>query len=355
MDWSLCIATLNRQAVLLQTLDYAARQTCPPRQVVVVDVSDNWQEGAAKAAALFKAYPDIDLKYMTSAVRSSATQRNVGVAACRHDIVFMIDDDSFMYPNCAEEILKVYAADTGTGVACVAAKLVPDLPPETQLEDGIKRKSSGRRGGSGITKTVLQSRFGGWFNRKVLLQNKDELFLKYDEPRSRTVPDTVADLAVVPIYFMPGSAMTVRREIALREPFDTALRYYAAFEDLDVAYRYARHGAVLQATRAHLHHFEAAGGRMKRKKIIVFQLLNMLVFLKRHARHPEDWIGRYRILMWRRFFGEVFKDALSGRFSFPQARGVLMVMRHWRKVWAQDVSDLDDWYPGFQKRIIEDL
>jgi GT2 family glycosyltransferase len=355
MKWSLCIATLNRQEVLLQTLAYAVRQTCPPSQVVVVDVSDNWQEGAVKAAAVFKEYPDIVLDYRTSAVRSSATQRNLGLTQCHHDIVFMIDDDSFMYQNCAEEILKIYKADTANEVACIGAKLAPDLPPSAQLGGGIKRKSSGRRGGNRVRKTVLQSRFGRWFNRKVLLQNADELFLKYDEPRSRTVPDSVADLAVETANFMPGSAMTVRRDVALREPFDTALRYYAAFEDLDAAYRYARHGTVLRANHAYVHHFEAAGGRIKRKKVIVFQLLNMLVFLKRHARHPEDWIGRYRILMWRRFFGEVLKDALSGRITFPQAYGVLMVMRHWRKVWAQEVSDLDDWYPEFQKKIMEDL
>lgn len=355
MDWSLCIATLNRQAVLLKTLDYAVRQTCPPSQVVVVDVSDNWEETARMAEGILAGHPDIRLDYMTSAVRSSATQRNTGLGVCRHDIVFMIDDDSFMYPDCAEEILKIYAADPEHMVACVAARLVPDLPAGAQMDAGIKRKSSGRRGRGGLKRAVLQSRLGRWFNRKVLLQNKNELFLKYDEPRLGAMPDAVAHLDVVPIDFMPGSAMTVRRKVALAEPFDTSLRYYAAFEDLDATYRYARHGAVLRALRAHLHHFEIAGGRMKRKKVIVFQLLNMLVFLKRHAKHPEKWTGRYRMMLWRRLLGETLKDALSGRFGFPQAAGVVVVMRQWRNVWGRDVSELDDWYPGFQKTILEEL
>ena len=154
---------------------------------------------------------------------------------------------------------------------------------------------------------------------------------------------------------MPGSAMTVRRDVALAEPFDPSLRYYAAFEDLDAAYRYARHGAVLQARQAHLHHYEATGGRMKRKKVIIFQLLNMIVFLKRHAARPEDFLWRYRVLMGRRLVGEGLKDLLARRWDFPQLRGVLIVMQEWRKVWDRDVSELDDWYPEFQKMILEDL
>lgn len=202
---------------------------------------------------------------------------------------------------------------------------------------------------------LLRTKLGRWFNRKVLFQNKDELFLKYDEPRVKQVPAGLGHLNVLPVSFMPGSAMTVRRAVALKEPFDTALRYYAAFEDLDVAYRYARHGAVLRAVDARLHHFEAEGGRVKRKKLVIFQLLNMVVFLKRHADRPDDWIGPYKAMLRRRLLGEILKDGLSGRWDFPQTAGVLTVMRQWRDVWSRDAEELDLWYPDFQKTILDRL
>jgi GT2 family glycosyltransferase len=360
-NWSLCIATLNRAEVLLRTLAFAAEQTCPPSQIVVIDVSEDWQQTAVRAADLMAAWPDIELLYQTHPVRSSATQRNAGLLLCEHDIVFMIDDDSFMHHDCAAQILQVYAADPDHAVACVAARLVPDLPTVQPAQTGtdtaqLARKSSGRRSGSdGLKAHILRTRLGRWFNRKVLFQNKDELFLKYDEPRDKQVPAGLSHLNVLPVSFMPGSAMTVRRDVALREPFDTALRYYAAFEDLDVAYRYARHGAVLRAVDAKLHHFEAAGGRVKRKKLVIFQLLNMVVFLKRHAAQPDDWIRPYRAMLRRRLLGEILKDALSGRLNFPQTAGVLTVMCHWRDVWSRDSEELDRWYPDFQKTILERL
>ena len=357
-DWSLCIATLNRRSALLRTLVFAARQTRPPAQIVVVDVSDDWEESRAEVQRLLAPYPHIALDYVTSPIRSSATQRNTGIALCRHDIVFLLDDDSFLHPTAAEEVLRVYAADAPHEVAAVAAVLVPDLPPAPEGVAGqgpLVRKDSGRRAGTGLKTRVLQTAPGRWINRKVLLQNKDELFIKYDGPRQRPVPKALAGCDVTPVSFMPGSAMTVRRAVALTEPFDTALRYYAAFEDLDAAYRYARHGAVLRANRAHLHHFEAAGGRLKRKKLVIFQLLNMLVFLKRHAVEPDRFVPVYRRLLRRRLFGEALKDLLSGRLTLPQARGVLVVMRTWRAVWARDASDIDVWYPELQARILDRL
>lgn len=359
-DWSLCIATLNRRATLLRTLEFAAHQTCPPRQIVVVDVSDDWQDTRAAAERCLAPWPEIALDYRTSEIRSSATQRNEGIARCQHDIVFILDDDSFLYPTSAEEILKVYAADKAGEVAAICAKLVPGLPPEPESAGGggkdlPARKASGRRRGEPWKKRLLRTSAGKWVYRNILLQSKEELFIRYDEPRRRYVPRSLASFKVKPVTFMPGSAMTVRRSIAKAEPFDTALRFYAAFEDLDVAYRHGRHGAILRAERAHLHHYEAEGGRLKRKKLVIFQLLNMLVFLKRHAADPDQFLPTYRRLLRRRLLGETLKDIFSGRFALPQGRGVITVMRTWREVWRGDTGTLDQWYPEIQERVLNDL
>jgi GT2 family glycosyltransferase len=358
--WSLCIATLNRRDALVRTLDFAARQTWPPRQIVVVDVSDEWEESRTEAQQILAPWPDIELIYVTSAIRSSATQRNAGIALCTQEIIFLLDDDSFLFPTAAEEALRIFAADTGKDVAGIAILMVPELPP---MPDGSviknlsmpEQKMSGRNRAGNFYRTVMGTRAGRWFNRKVLLQSKEELFIKYDGSRLKDVPDTLAQFDVAAVAFITGGASAVRRSVAVAEPFDTALRFYAAFEDLDVAYRYARHGALLKAHNAHLHHYEAAGGRLQRKKLVIFQLLNSLVFLKRYASDPKQFLPVYRRLLWRRLFGEALKDLLSRRFDFPQARGVWTVIRTWRSVWARDTATIDDWYPAIQKNIIDDL
>lgn len=362
MDWSLCIATMNRRAALLRTLTHALTQTRPPREVVVIDVSDDWKETAQIARdQIFARYPEIELTYRTSPVRSSATQRNFGLSLCTSEIVFMIDDDSFMFPDCAEEVMRLYEADRANEVACIGISMVlpiPDLPDWAgRAEDrSLERKASGNRSWlAQLARRMRYSKPGRWINRKILMQNVGEIFLLYEGPRDAPVPASLTGMAVTSTTFMGGCAMTVRREVAMAEPFDPALRYYAAFEDLDATYRYGRHGVTLRAAKAQLHHFEASGGRMKRKKVIIFQLLNMILFLKRHAARPETWKSRYRLLLWRRLLAEFLKDALSGRFDFPQVSGVLVVMRQWGSLWRKDVAEFDNWYPEFQKSILDDL
>ncbi|MGI1662020.1 glycosyltransferase [Palleronia sp. KMU-117] len=357
LTWATCIATLNRHDVLMVALSLVLQQTRPPTEIVIVDASDNWEEGRARAEALLEGRPEIRLDYVTSPVRSSATQRNLAISRATSDIVFLIDDDSFLYDTCAEELMAVYEADPGRGIAGVSAQHVAVNPvAETTSRDaGLARKESGRRTQGRLAQVVLRSRVGRWINREILFQGSDVLFLHYDEPRELRVPSSVAHLNVTATKLMPGSGMSIWRDIALREQFDTTLRYYAAFEDFDVSYRIARHGALLRANLAKLHHYEAASGRIKRKKVIAFQLMNMAVFLKRNASRPDDFLSRYRVMLWRRLLSEFLKDGLSRRWQFPQVAGVLTAMRHWREIWSRDAEEIDLWYPDFQKRILEDI
>ncbi len=357
LTWAPCIATLNRHDALMTALSLVLRQTRPPIEIIVVDASDDWQAGRARAEALLAGRPDLRLVYVTSPVRSSATQRNLAIELATADVVFMIDDDSFLHPTCAEELMAVYDADQHGEVAGVSALHVSENP--AQIEGvgtaSLERKATGRRSLGKLSRMVLSTRVGRWINREILFQNHDMLFIRYDEPRERRIPDTVSHLDVTATAFMPGSGMSCRRSIALLEPFDTTLRYYAAFEDFDFAYRVARHGALLRARKARLHHFEAAAGRIKRKKVIAFQLMNMAVFLKKNSPSPDDFRLRYRVMLWRRLVAEFLKDGLSRRWEFPQVAGVLIAMRYWQEIWRRDSSEISSWYPDFQKRVIDDM
>ncbi|SIO59821.1 Glycosyltransferase like family 2 [Rhodovulum sp. ES.010] len=357
LNWSACIATLNRHDVLMVALAHLLRQSRPPAEIVVVDASDDWEAGRARAEALMRDRPGIRLDYITSPVRSSATQRNLAIGRAASDVVLMMDDDSFLHDDCAERLMEIYEADAAGEVAGIGATLVEDNPAAAASGEApaLGRKDTGRVALDRLARRALETRLGRWANRELLYQRADKLFMCYDEPRTRRVPAAVAHLDVAPAAFMPGSGMSMRRAIALKEPFDSALRYYAAFEDLDVAYRVAKHGSVLSARAARLHHFEAASGRIKRQKVITFQLLNMAVFLKRNAATPDAFLSAYRVMLWRRLLAEVLKDGLSRRWRFPQVAGVLTAMRHWREVWARDAAQIDAWYPDFQKRILDDI
>lgn len=352
LTWSLVVPTCNRRDVLLRVLPLALDQTVPPVQAVIVDSSDDWQVTRDAVLALTAEYPHIRLDYLQAVTASSATQRNQGIERATGDLVMMIDDDSFLYPDYAERILRIYAADTRKRLAGVNGVNVGTMPGSREdALAGLTRKTCRRARTGGLRDRVMRYRLGRWFSRRILFQDMHALFLKYDGDRNIVIPAEFSALDVTAMTFMSGHGLSVRREIALREPLDPALRYYAALEDLDASYRYGRHGILLRANDARLHHFEVAGSRVRRRTAITFQLLNMLVFIKRNARDPASWLGRYRLMLWRRLLGETIKDGLSRRWDFPQARGVLAALRDWRRVWNTPTEDLDDWYPGFQARI----
>lgn len=354
-SWAACIATLNRPDVLMVALGHLLCQTRPPAEVVVVDASDDWEDTREQAKLLFAERPEIRLDYLTSEIRSSATQRNLAISRANADIVFMIDDDSFLHADCASELLSVYDADVHEQVVGVGANLVDENPAESEQDLVLDRKETGRTSLAGLSKSAMSTALGRWIGREILFQSADMLFMRYDEPRQQKIPPNLAQLDVETTVFMPGSGMSFRRSMGQVEQYDTTLRYYAAFEDLDLAYRLARHGAILKANRAKLHHFEAAAGRVKRTKVITFQLLNMAVFLKRHADSPEKFKRRYIVMLWRRLLAEFLKDGLSRRWGFPQVAGVITAMQNWKEIWRRNPSELDTWYPQFQKRILNEI
>lgn len=357
-SWSLCIATMNRADALEITVRLAAAQDSPPAQIVIVDASDDWKVSRTRLLVALSDHPDIAFDHVAADVRSSATQRNQGIALCCHDIVFLLDDDSFLHPGAAREILTVYAADPDHTVAAVAARLVPDVPPlpGAATNAPLERKNAGAaRDVRGLRSRVRSVAAGRWIARHVLMESVKELFFHYDGPRIHPLSPALARLDVFRQSTSTGCALTARRPVALAEPFDTALRYYAASEDVDATYRYASHGHLLQARLARLHHFEVTGGRIARGKVIAFQLLNLVVFLKKHAADPDRWKWPYRVMLARRLLGETLKDLLSKRWSLPQVRGVLIAMRHWDEVWNRTPVELDAWYPAFQKMLIEKM
>lgn len=350
--WSLVVPTYNRRDVLLRTLPLAFRQTVPPIQAVIVDSSDDWQVTRDAVQALAAKHPEIRLDYLQAVTPSSATQRNQGVEQAIGDIVVMIDDDSFLYPDYVERLLAVYAADTRGVLAGVNGVNVPAIP-DTQATAELARKADNQEKVRGLRDRVREYRLGRWISSHILFQDMHTLFLKYEGERNLTIPQDFAHLDVTPMTFMSGHGLSIRRDIALAEPLDRSLRYYAALEDLDASYRYGRHGLLLRANDAKLHHFEVAGGRVKRRTATTFQLLNMLVFLKRNADRPQVWLAPYRRMLWRRLLSETIKDAVSHRWDFPQAKGVLGAMRAWRQVWQIPTKDLDQWYPGYQRWILD--
>lgn len=350
LTWVLCVATLDRIDMLETCVICALNQTWPPSEVVICDASDAWQAHQARIEALVSR-AGVPLIYLPAKKRSSSAQRNQAIAATTADILFLIDDDAFMHPDCAEVIMHVYEADRDLRIAAVSATDGP-VPGGAGL---VGEAKSGPTKAPLTEKILSRSRIARFLWVELFLMSADRVFIPYDRKWYKADEATVTAYAsdrVVPLTMIAGYRMTVRRSVALTEPFDSDLLAYASAEDLDATYRFSRHGWNVQALDAKLYHHEAMAARLKREQSTILSVLNVAFLLRKHTSFPVRQAMQFYVMMLRRLMAEFLKDLLSRRWTFRQFRCIgasipdtLGILRHQR-------SSLGPYYDAIQRRVL---
>src|SRR5262249_35850014 len=142
--------------------------------------------------------------------RSGTVQRNQGIRLARADVVFLIDDDSLMYPNCAEEVMRLYDADTGEIVAGVMASEEP-TPPDEQAP--APRPASAPAAES-APPGGLRQKIADWKDRISRWLGVQNYLLPYDEKHEfPPLPEALRRLHTFVIPRLYGAWMTCRRRM----------------------------------------------------------------------------------------------------------------------------------------------
>jgi glycosyltransferase involved in cell wall biosynthesis len=238
-DVSVVIPTFNRLEALaevLQALEF--QQGAPPFEVVVVDDGSSDGTSSWLRSRTFQ----LPLRILTQENRGPAAARNTGVAVAQGQWVAFLGDDTVPSPG------------------WLAA-----------------HREAHRRHGDDLHVAVLG--YTGWHARMRL-----NPFLRYiNEHGLQFGYALIGDPEDVPFNFFYTSNISLSRDLLLAEPFD--LRFpYAAWEDIEVAYRMKKRGLRMvyekTATVAHDHPTDLARFATRQEKAgycaVVF-----------HRLHPE--------------------------------------------------------------------
>ncbi|MAY74680.1 MAG: hypothetical protein CMJ31_08230 [Phycisphaerae bacterium] len=349
LTWTLGIATYNRADVLRRCLLLAAKQTRPPVEIVVVDGSDDWAETREKALAeLAEAAPGLRVIYDEAVKRSAAAQRNQCLRAASGDVVFLFDDDSLMYPDCAERIMAIYDADRTGRIAGVAAVLANDPPDETGGDaegDGVNRIAA-----SGFGQVDAKRSGASRFARNLL--GASRTFVPYDP--AYVLPQLPEDLGVPNVGLrdtMAGFTMTVRREVGLAEPFEEILMDRGP-EDSDASHRYTRHGALATALDARVCHLVSPAGRFGLYSRFHLGMLGAAVAHRLHCVDPAWSRPRFRKMIFRRLLIAAIKDVRRGNPQMSEAKAAWDAWRLIDRVFRMPEEELRRWYPEYQRGVL---
>ena len=349
-DWALCISTYNRGRMLRDCVRHALASTLPPAEIIIVDASDDWRDNRARIAELIaQSGLDCPLQYGPARRKSLTVQRNQCVAMARADILFMIDDDALLHPEAAAQVMAFYCADQSGRLAAISLR---NAPVEADHDAPDARKQTSPVAALGVERQRPLGRSIGFAMRHLLMIPADQRFVTYDRPEQRWQGDTTLPQGLFRRDFITGFALTLRRSVALREPFDEGLVGTCMAEDLDASYRFGRHGLLAIAPDAHIHHLEAASGRGNRRLSTALALLNVGYFVHRNSDRQIRDLLRYGLWYLRMLAAELPKDIAGRRWNLPQVRGALLAGRHLPALLRIAPADLPAWYQDFQTRLM---
>ena len=346
LTWALVIATKDRIAPLAHSVRFALTQSRPPIEVIIVDASTDWAAHKVEITGILAEYPAIRLTYLQAARPSSAVQRNQGIAKATADVLFLIDDDSFLFPDAAEQVMQIYEADPEGAVAGVQL-----APSARSPGDGPDARQQGNLGLENVAPTIGLKRS---LLRAVLSYGPQGNFIPYDDTYpDRPIPETLARFAVKPSRLFEGFRMTLRRTVAARLEFEPLLLYYSPGEDLDLSYRASREGAMVMAREAKVHHFNSGDGRLKRHQVAMLGTLNQALFLRRNGANPKQARARYLVRVLHRVLAGAMMDLAQRRLNFPKARGTWAGLWLSGQIFRASLEELEQLYPALQERIVK--
>jgi len=344
LTWGLVVATYGRGKLLEECVRLAVAQTRPPAEVVIVDASPDW-EATRRAVEAIARPRGVAVRYVEAERASSAAQRNQGIALAGADVLFLVDDDTLLYPDCAERILRVYEADTERSIVGVGGVHVDEPPPAA---DPSYRAAPGPWRAGGSLRARTESLAWRWSQRG------SGFFLPYDRafPRHR-LPPTCRDLPIAPALVLDGFRMTLRRDVLAHERFEEMLSRYAVSEDQDLSYRVSRHGMLVEARDALLTHLSFGGGRLSRRTVAVLRTTNRLALNVLHSPYRARTTARYAAAVPLHVVTGLALDVLRGDWSLPDTAGALAAIPPALRLLAMTPARVRAWYPAFQSRVLD--
>jgi glycosyltransferase involved in cell wall biosynthesis len=205
---SIIVPTRNRKDDLHQLLDSVLNQTTLPKEVIVVDDSDDSgsRELIEEVRDAFLSR-EISLKYLrgNEKNRSISAARNIGAKNSSGDIICFLDDDVILDKAFIKEILRNYANSDVKG----AQGYITNVSPYSALSNALNKVCLG-------------------FPRDFFEPNKCQAFpFSYPYPLTR----------VIECEWLVGADSSYKKEIFKQFEFDENLKGFSLCEDVDLSYR----------------------------------------------------------------------------------------------------------------------
>lgn len=264
MNYSVIVATCNRQKDLAMTIDSILTQTLLPAEVIIIDQSDSDDTKkyieSCRNQLLTKFY-NINLKYSYQAEKSLVVARNKGIDVATGDIVSFLDDDVVLFEDYYEKVLFYFDSDKKIGG--LSGKVIL----ENKLHDW---KAKFRKI---LHKVFLIDNFNG----KMTVSGFGYPIHSFEGKNGKPIQ----------VEMLSGCNMNFRKELLKNDKFDEWFTGYSYREDVEFSYRMSQKTVLMMIPEAKAYHNHSRSNRMDIQDRKIMEIKNYYYFYKKHAKKTK--------------------------------------------------------------------
>jgi len=246
------------------------------------------------------------------------------------------DDDSNLFPNAAEEIIRVYERDEGGKIAAVCAAEALNPPHYSDRSSTCSTTKPKTRDSLKLRSTPLLRSL----EAKYAPDPARLLGLKFISQTELTL--WAAQSNVVPLEYMTGFRMTFRSDAIKKYKFDETFSDYSLFEDIDASFSAWNTGAVVGARNAKIFHNKSPERRGDGTVLGVTQILNKTYVIAKHS--PSDTFLLQEMKRFAQFKLLQYMRAPWSAFQRQRFVGAYRAFRKINLIFLSSKADLPDTY-----------
>ncbi len=246
------VPTYNRPKELEDCIVSLLQQTVKPSELIIVD--DGKLESIPHLEQLKSA--GIETIHAKKAIPGLTESRNKGISLAKGDIVLFFDDDVILHHEYLEEILKVYSSIPFEQIGGVGGMMI-NRPP---------------KGPFAVVRKIIEIIFLiSWRKEGRILRSGFFTDLQeHEHPLQETVK----------VDYLPGCAMSYRKDIFSEFAFTEKYRDYGFGEDKDFSFQVSKKYKLFIQKSACLRHLESAEMRPDKKLYGKKYILGRYLFFK---------------------------------------------------------------------------
>jgi cellulose synthase/poly-beta-1,6-N-acetylglucosamine synthase-like glycosyltransferase len=216
---SIIIPTLSRPEDLRKLLHSILKQTTLPKEVIVVDDSeDRKTNDIVEKMRVDFSMKNVLLKYTRGGGKTKkgiALARNIGLSHSSGEIVLFLDDDVILDKDYLKEILKAFKK----------------YPNALGIQGYLTNSGEQFRGARSLMTNSINKVFFLYHREKNGCRVLPSGYLTYPSSLSKDITCS----------WLEGKNSSYKKEVLKNFQWDKNLREYSLFEDADLSYRIARH------------------------------------------------------------------------------------------------------------------